>query len=390
METSNPGKLKEGLSLDSFDFLFLSNGYGEDAIAAKIAEVLKDERRSAAFPLIGRGISYENKGIPVLMSFSELPSAGVSLFQDFKSGLVRRVAAEWRTTKKWGRKARFMIAVGDIFPVFLAQFSVNLPIVFIGTAKSHYVQEYNFLERVLLKKNVKNFVRDKVTAEILNKKKVHADFVGNPMMDESLENRCRIPNFDGLVITLLPGSRSEFAENFLIQVESLQFLQKLTGGRIQGIAHLPPALNPQIFVSKLNGWDGVTINRTPFILGAYKQGEVSLLVMQNSLGDALHASTLVLGQAGTGNEQAAGTGKPVVAFDLEFSRNGKLSWYRWRQKKLLGDALAIVKADSKLLAAKVFFILQNRDVYQKMSEEGKMRMGPSGGSQKIAGFLRTL
>lgn len=390
MGNTNHGKLKGVLFLGLYDFLFLSNGYGEDAIASKIAETAQNQRSSAAFPLIGRGKSYEKRGVPVIHSFPELPSAGVSFYQDFKSGLIRRIKDQWTALEKIGKEARFIIAVGDIFPVFLSQYSARRPTIFIGTAKSHYVQDYNFLERSLLKRNLKNFVRDKITADVLNQKDTAADFVGNPMMDETLAVTWNFPDFDGLTLALLPGSRSDCAENFSIQVDALQLLQQTKRVKIRGIAHLPPSLDPKILTSKLIGWDGVSTNEAPFLLGAYTQGEVLLLLAQNSLGETLKASSLVLGQAGTGNEQAAGAGKPVVAFDWSFSRNGKLSWYRWRQKKLLGDALAVVRADSKHLAEKTYHILGDRDLYQKMSYEGKNRMGPAGGSQKIVEYLKTL
>jgi len=75
--------------------LFISNGYGEDAISAKIAITLQKKASFcslAAFPTVGDGKIYEEKGIPLAGRGVTLPSEGFvrsfkDLALDLKSGL---------------------------------------------------------------------------------------------------------------------------------------------------------------------------------------------------------------------------------------------------------------------------------------------------------------
>jgi uncharacterized protein (TIGR03492 family) len=384
--------------MEKIDFLFLSNGYGEDAIAAKIAEFVSPFRRVGAFPLVGLGNGYEKRKIPIIASFPPLEGGGISLFSDIKSGLFSLLKKEWTFLRKIQKDIHYAVAVGDILPAFLAHFALKKKFIFVGTAKSVYVQPYNIFERHILKKAQKIFVRDEATAYFLTQKSVPANWVGNPMMDELFESKISIPPFNGLTITLLPGSRKDAPQNFLLQVEALNFLQGMAQKKIRGLVVLPPTQEARLFFGKLYGWDGIHFylkKEQDGIIAQYEQGDVSLWFVVGALGEALQASSIVFGQAGTANEQAAGLGKPVIAFELSLSFEFKfpkrfegLSWYRWRQKKLLGNALTIVKADAKRMAEKAFEILKNRPLYEKMSQEGKKRMGPSGACQKIAEFLR--
>ena len=77
-----------------------SNGYGEDAMGALLAQKVKKRFPCAyvtSFPIVGKGEQYENAGISVDSVPSESPSGGVikyhisDLLKDLKSGLVRHI-----------------------------------------------------------------------------------------------------------------------------------------------------------------------------------------------------------------------------------------------------------------------------------------------------------
>lgn len=371
------------------DFLFVSNGYGEDAIAAKIAEFLSPASQVAGFPLVGNGLPYRSRNVRVLGDFPALPGAGVSLAKDLGNGLFLRLRHQWSALAALRGKVRHAVCVGDIFPCFLARFALRAPFSFVGTAKTNWVQPYHFLERGLLRKASTLFVRDEKTAAHLRKQNVPAQWAGNPMMDEVMEEKIVLPAFQGRTIAVLPGSRSEAVQNFFIQVEALTAVARTLDARVRGIVAVPQTVAPTDFLAKLSGWDGfLRPGAGSGILGELGHGEVSLVFVSGCLGDALRASSLVFGQAGTANEQAAGLGKPVLAFDFNRYRNGKLSWYRWRQERLLGKALSVVRPNAESLAGEAVELFSNRARYEAMSEAGKTRMGPPGGAQKIAEALR--
>lgn len=368
------------------DFLFISNGYGEDAIGAKIAQFASEYSQVAAFPLVGEGVAYRNRGIEVAGSFPPLPGAGVSLWSDFRHGLVGLLRNQWRTLQGMRGRVRFAVAVGDLLPCIFSRFSLKRDYVFVGTAKSVYVQRYNLFERQFLKRSFQAFVRDEETALAL--KGIGVRWVGNPMLDEIAEEKNPFPPFSGRTVALFPGSRAEAPQNFLIQMEALNALSRSLDASVRGIVLIPPMHSLESFLSKIEGWDGIVVPRADSnVLAEMEQEGVKLLFASDCVGDILRACVLVFGQAGTANEQAAAFGKPIVAFDFDHHRNGKLSWYRWRQKMLLGKALAVAPPRPESLARKAAEILESRALYEEMSASGKARMGPPGGARKIAEFL---
>jgi uncharacterized protein (TIGR03492 family) len=94
----------------------------------------------------------------------------------------------------------------------------------------------------------------------------------------------------------------------------------------------------------------------------------------------------VLGQAGTGNEQAVGLGKPVVsAADSRPGMPDRVGWYRMRQQRLLGDALLVLPAaDDDAFASGVVKLLDDQRRMDDMARTGRERMGGSGGAAAIA------
>ena len=83
-----------------------------------------------------------------------------------------------------------------------------------------------------------------------------------------------------------------------------------------------------------------------------------------------------MGQAGTANEAAAAAGVPIVAFERD--RYGKASWYRRRQRGLLGDALVVFsnRGDEPVTAVRA--ILDDPARRAHMSAVGPGAHGRSG------------
>jgi uncharacterized protein (TIGR03492 family) len=93
----------------------------------------------------------------------------------------------------------------------------------------------------------------------------------------------------------------------------------------------------------------------------------------------VRASGLIVGQAGTANEAAAACGVPVVALETATG-----SWYRMRQQRLLGDALAVLPVEAEAAAAEIRDLLADQPRLAHMRAAGRERMGRAGGARAIA------
>jgi uncharacterized protein (TIGR03492 family) len=152
-----------------------------------------------------------------------------------------------------------------------------------------------------------------------------------------------------------------------------------------------PALDAARFERELvvDGWERC---EAPFPAGgafAVRAGAARLVAWTGTLGALLRASILVLGQAGTANEQAAAFGIPVVALAESHSQanpggTSPRDWYRMRQQRLLGDALLLVPSAPDLAAPAVAELLDDPVRLARMGAAGRERMGPPGGVAAVA------
>jgi ADP-heptose:LPS heptosyltransferase len=110
---------------------------------------------------------------------------------------------------------------------------------------------------------------------------------------------------------------------------------------------------------------------------------------RKSFSEVLAEADLIVGLSGTGNEQAAGSGIPIVSFYGRGSQYNKK--FALAQKQLLGESLGLVKKnDPRTVAAAVWQLLKNPDKMKEMGKAGKERMGQPGAADKIAGFILSL
>ena len=286
-----------------------------------------------ALPLSGGGRAYAGPGIPVIMPAEELPSGGFArnslrnLWMDLKGGLLGQIASQIQTLKKLRPEVDLAVCVGDVYLIILAGFFLKKPIYFLPTAKSDYIAPHWQIEVSLMRRFCQRiFPRDARTAQSLAEQGLPAVFAGNLMMDclyfkEPDSFRAETD----WVITLLPGSRREAYENMVDLTAALIALEELLTG--QGIAGtrryllaLAGGLEITLMAENWHLWDGAWFNLFgrggAGICGhlqAPREG-LSITVVKGRFADLLAASDLVLGLAGTGNEQAVGLGKPVVAF----------------------------------------------------------------------------
>jgi tetraacyldisaccharide 4'-kinase len=256
-------------------------------------------------------------------------------------------------------------------------FVTGLPTMYVGTAKSVYVAPYGPFERTLLRRALRIFVRDEPTAARLREQGVAAQAPGNVIVDLARSDDPGDAG-EGSCIGVLPGSRSDAYRNAVRLARVIRAL----AGRVpaRGMLSIAPTLEATHFARELAA-DGWTIEPAGAQRAFVARADGAVLHGSNGdLGRLLARATVVVGQAGTANEQAAACGVPVIALD-DPAESG---WYRMRQRRLLGDALAIVPGDPHAAAAAIAALLADPARLAAMARAGRERMGPAGGSAAIA------
>ena len=352
--------------------LFVTNGHGEAAIAARIAQELRALApvRTEHFALVGEALGSDV--FPDVGPQRELPSGGLVAMGNVRAfardlgagflGLLGRQLAFLHASR--GRYAA-LVAVGDVYALLLSRLA-RTPTAFVGTAKSVYVAPYGPGERRVLRGARGVFVRDEATAKDLREHGVSARAPGNVIVD-LLAAPERVAWRAPLRLALLPGSRERAYADALRLADVVAGVRARTGD-VDAVLSVAPNLDERRFAPAL------------------ERG--ALRAWRGPLGGLLAGATAVLGQSGTANEAAAAEGVPVVALELEGARRD--AWYRKRQLGLLDGAVMVVPGDAARAAEDVAKLLADVPRRERMGRIGRERMGPPGGARAIASAVAEL
>ncbi len=375
----------------------VSNGFGEAAIAGSIARAIVARSPGAAVdhaPLVGSLPA--DTWPPAVGPRARMPSGGLvtygnvrNLLGDLRAGLARLTLAQFRFLSAQ-RCRDVVVAVGDVFCAGACVVFARRPTVFVATAKSQYVAPHSRIECAIARRARVTFARDEPTARALRWRGVNARWVGNAMMDELKERSCPLPSAHGMLsIGVLAGSRADAIPN---AVRALRRLRLIAARGVRGhhgvraLFALAPSVDAAALMHALSS-DGIALRPTGArsgIVAAGAQGSLEVAIVAGCLPAVLEQSSLVLGQAGTGNEQAAGAGRPVVAAMESGEHAGRMGWYRMRQQKLLGDALLVLPQDDERFVRGVVTLLEDPARMNAMARVGRERMGPPGACAAIA------
>jgi hypothetical protein len=354
--------------------LFVSNGHGEAAIAARIAQETRAlaNLRTEHFALVGERLG--GGDFPDVGPQRAMPSGGLvamgnarAFVRDLGAGFLALFARQIGFLRAARRERRYaaVVAVGDAYACALARIP-RAPLAYVGTAKSVYVAAYGPGERRILRAAQRIFVRDAATAHDLRAHGVQAEAPGNVIVD-LLATSARVDWRAPLRLALLPGSR-ERAYADAVHIANVVAALRARGAQPDAVLSVAPNLRedrfePALQRGGLRAWTG-------------------------PLGALLHGATLAIGQSGTANEAAAAEGLPVVALELEDAPRD--AWYRKRQMALLGDALLIVPGEPGPAAAAVAELLADDVRRARMGAVGRDRMGGPGGARAIAASVVAL
>ena len=379
--------------------LIVSNGHGEDWIAARVgSELLRldPSLHVEAFPLVGVGKHFSAAGIRVAGPRQALPSGGFTmhapdlLFRDLRAGLLRLTAKQ----VGWLRAAKpaAVFTVGDFYAqahssLVRAPRSVLQPLIsahhFVGRRGGrkllrYFMEDFRGAERRLLRAAGRVYARDERTATWLRDHGVDsAVFLGNPMMDgltaAPLFEPGRGPLGEAPIVALLPGSRAHAEASSAIMAEALTRLGS-AHGLVAWTGRLPPPVLP--------GWQrqpGPTADI--LAVDTAEGGRHVLWWVHRRFAAILRTARAVLATAGTATEQAVGLGLPAVVFPVPPLFTGP---YLDNQVRLLGRGLLPVPAQPSKIAHKLRLALNDPERRRAAREAGLERMGTSGGSAAIA------
>ncbi len=404
--------------------LVLSNGHGEDLIALRLIEALRQQvpgLQVQVLPLVGVGRAYagaEAAGeLRRVGPRLPLPSGGFSnqslrgLLNDLAAGLPLLSWRQWRIVRRWGRQGLPILAVGDLLPLLLA-WSGGGPYGFLGTPKSDHTwaspppagwgrspladgyhrakgSEWDPWEWALMghRRCQLVAVRDRLTARGLRRHGVQAFAPGNPMMDgfaapatlpRWLQGRRRL--------LLLPGSRLPEAlgnlRGLLAALPSASDTRPIsvllaTGARPSDLDLAAPLSAAGFAPAAPPDGSGAT--------ALWRRGPLELLVGPGRFSAWAPLGELGLATAGTATEQLVGLGVPALSlpgpgpqFKACFAR---------RQSRLLGGAVQPCHGSGEL-QRRLLALLDDDGERSRLGRIGRRRMGPAGGSVRLAALIR--
>lgn len=361
-------------------FLFISNGHGEDAIAAAVVARLPDTISVEAYPMIGAGNAYAGV-CPIVGPRATLASEGWrnvkgSLRRDLATGGLGTVPPALSFLRKVNGKYDRVVVVGDMVGVLACYFTGHRGLYYLDVYKTGAARLYSAPERWAIKQACKTvFCRADNLARALEHIGVDARSAGNVMMDAIPygDYDARARRSRALAVTLLPGSRALTAESFSLQVGALR--------------SLPPEMRPDVFLAVAGSVSvddlarKTGLKRTsmlsvePSDLGELSDGDLTIhMARGGAMGNLLAASDLVLSQAGTATVQALGLGKPAITFVNPRDRRSRFN----DEQMLFGEARTVVTAEAPAIGAALRKLLSDEEERRRLANIGRQRIGGPG------------
>lgn len=343
----------------TMNVLFVSNGHGEDLIAYELAKTLKrqfPDVKITPFPLVGKGLAYQEflEGETQNPIF---PSGGFlrtlkDIVKDIKAGLIMHTFHQQKALRQLAKLSDLTICVGDIFCLLMGKLGNASPSVFLPTAKSNLFMPHGFIEKHLMKQYADLiFTRDEETADDLKKSHLPALYLGNPIMDQLSEikgsttdskqnENSALPK--ETIVCLLPGSREEAYLNLNHMLDVASNLQDLDKS-IKFV--LIKAETMSLGKWEKKGW--ILQEKSHF---SFLTNGITKVFISEKFKESIPHANVVLGLAGTANEQAVYLGKTVFCFE-GFGPQSTEKRFK-EQEKLLGKGLRFLKDKDPIMVAK--------------------------------------
>ncbi len=378
--------------------LVVSNGHGEDVIAARLAAATLAACELAglevrAMPLVGLGAAYARAGFHLHEPRREMPSGGLTmhhpslLLADLRAGILGLTLDQLTALRR--ARPLAVLVVGDAYAhaqaaLVRAPRAVYQPLVSVHQSvgapgfslRRLFMDRIRAPELLLMRGAELLFARDEATAEHLRWRGLaRAAYLGNPMMDGLEFARSAgapLPPERPARVALLPGSRSYRDRSLSAMLAALDVWtgQPLVAD-VAWTDSAPPALPNGTRFGADGTWTG-------------SGGRVQVRLRSGAFEEVLGTADAVIGTSGTANEQAAGIGLPVVAFPVVPDYG--LAFLAGQQR-LLGRALAVVAADPASIVAGLARALTDPARRAEAAADGPARMGGAGAGARIGAAL---
>ena len=397
--------------------IIICNGHGEDLIAAEIIKKLllnKKFNYIEIMPLVGDGKIFDGIKSQIIkkIGFQKvLPSGGFSnqslkgFVGDLKAGMLIHLLRNWLELLRKPKNYK-VLAIGDLLPLLYA-WSLKSDFGFIGTPKSDHTwmsgpgssisdfyhrlkgSEWDPWEVFLMRSSFCKFVivRDELTSENLNKKKINSKYLGNPMMDFVLGKKLDTKKIDPYKkLILLIGSRFPEAyknlNKFLTFLNDFHFSEKC-------LILIPLSANAKRFeIEKYFVRNQFVQDKNSAFLieeqSIWLKNNMIILLGKNQFNNWAKLAEVGLGNAGTATEQICGLGTPVLSLPGKGPQFTKS--FAFRQQRLLGGSVRVCTS-KEIFHQKLSLLLNNRNFRRKQGNIGLKRMGPDGASQRIVNYI---
>ena len=299
--------------------LIVSNGHGEDYIGAQIARAICDAYPTysvTAFSLVGDGHWYRHEHIDVISQNRSMPSGGFirslgDLWKDLCAGLVQHHIRQYLHIQSCRAQFDHVICVGDIFCLLLGHGSEASRTTFVPSAKSDRFMPHSWIERWIMKSFCSSiFPRDSETADSLRAHHLPATFLGNPMFDGLYVSERQYTFGNTLpVVGLLPGSRDDALLNLSLMLDVCS--DAIAARPMHICLAKASTLSTDELVATIldHGWAQEDV-----CVFLNSEAPQCRLIITDHFPDMLAYSRVVIGLAGTANEQAVYWGKSVMTF----------------------------------------------------------------------------
>jgi uncharacterized protein (TIGR03492 family) len=388
--------------------LSISNGKAEDALAVcvlKELEALLPSLEISALSLVGRGMAYERAGYQALGPRQDSPTDGFMMqsfknfVTDIRAGFLQMSVNQFRAIRE--AKPDVVFVCGDVYALWAAlTFTRNVkPTVFqLQPLVSVYYQEgmspeerlkrlhriavdtFILPERLMMRSVRRVFVRDEKSArELRAAGLLNVVSHGNVMMDQVVKSEVDLSLLrnEKPLLVLLPGSRDDHLFSLPKMLETATHLQDFQiftafSGDVNRVVlptgwtwEEPSALEHSLSAERVAVYNGARV-----------------VIFRQAFVACLHHARVVLGTAGTANEQAVGLGIPVVSFPTLGPQYTEL--FARAQKRLLGDALHLEQAEPTRLAEAIKRAHQDESLRSAVALAGSERISKAGAAKKIA------
>jgi uncharacterized protein (TIGR03492 family) len=390
------------------NLLTISNGKAEDTLAVCVLKelaLLVPGLEISALSLVGRGLAYEKAGYKVLGPRQDSPTDGFMMqsfknfVTDLRAGFLQMSLKQFRAIRE--AKPDVVFVCGDVYALWAATtFTRNVkpktfqlqPLVSVyyqdhmsaeeRLQRLHRIAVDSFVlpERLMMQRLERVFVRDERSASELQARGLNnVVSYGNVMMDQVVKAEVDLSPLrdERDLLVLLPGSRDDYLFSFPKMLETASHLLEF-----QIFAAFSGDLNRLTLPTGWTWQEPSTIERSLSAERVAIHDKARVMIFRRAFVACLHHARVVLGTAGTANEQAAGSGIPVVSFPTHGPQFTEL--FANAQKRLLGDAVFLLQADPIQLAHKIKQVSSDETLRSATKRAGSERIGKSGAARKIA------